>query len=154
ALAPRIDPGGVELSRPIPPLASWHDIDGSVVGAVTVGLREAPPAGGGPVTHRVVAVTSADGDILTDAPGLPGPAHQECGVPDAGSPPPTAGGQEGDDQARVRVWRGDDLLWDLVVVRPSASSGSVGSGVELRNVDYQRVRALYRAHVPIVNVAY
>jgi hypothetical protein len=52
------------------------------------------------------------------------------------------------------VWQGDDLLWDFVVVRPSASSGVNGSGVELRLVDYQGVRVLHRAHVPILNVAY
>jgi hypothetical protein len=54
----------------------------------------------------------------------------------------------------VRVWREDELLWELVVVRPSASSGVNGSGVEVRLVDYQRSRVLFRGHVPILNLAY
>jgi hypothetical protein len=60
----------------------------------------------------------------------------------------------GDQQARVRVFRDDDLLWELVVVRPSASSGANGSGVELRDVDYLGKRVLGRAHVPILNLEY
>jgi hypothetical protein len=46
------------------------------------------------------------------------------------------------------------VLWDLVVVRPQASSGINGSGVELRNVDYKSQRVLYRAHLPVVNLRY
>ena len=36
----------------------------------------------------------------------------------------------------------------------TASSGTNGSGVELRYVDYRGKRVLYRAHVPILNVKY
>jgi hypothetical protein len=42
----------------------------------------------------------------------------------------------------------------FLVVRPAASSGTRGSGVELRFVDYKGKRVLYRAHVPILNVKY
>ncbi len=45
-------------------------------------------------------------------------------------------------------------LWKFLVVRPAASSGTNGSGVELRYVDYRGKRVLYRAHVPILNVKY
>jgi len=37
---------------------------------------------------------------------------------------------------------------------PAASSGTNGSGIELRYVDYRGKRLLYRAHVPILNVRY
>ncbi|MFP5319891.1 MAG: hypothetical protein ACLGI2_16555 [Acidimicrobiia bacterium] len=152
ALAARIDAGEVEPYRPLPPLGSVIDADGSVVRAVAVGLRE-PGAGGGGARHRVVAVRSSDGEVLTEGPGLLGGVDRECGLPDGpaeSTPDPADGAQ----QARVRVWRGEELLWDLVVVRPAGSSGSNGSGVELRLVDFQGVRAIHRAHVPIVNVAF
>jgi hypothetical protein len=42
----------------------------------------------------------------------------------------------------------------FLAVRPAASSGTNGSGVELRFVDYRGKRALYRAHLPILNVKY
>ena len=50
--------------------------------------------------------------------------------------------------------RDGETLWRLVVVRPAASSGEVGSGVELRAVSYRGTRVLRRAHVPILNVRY
>jgi Copper amine oxidase, enzyme domain len=45
-------------------------------------------------------------------------------------------------------------LWKMLVVRPAASSGLNGSGLELRYVDYKGRRVLHRAHTPIWNVIY
>jgi hypothetical protein len=146
-LARRLDAGEVTTYRPVPPLASVQTADGTVDRAITVGLREV--GADGSVRHRVVAVRSADGEVFEDLPGLPR-GDRDCGVPDGPGCPPHAG----EGRARVRVWRGEELLWELVVVRPSASSGVNGSGVELRLVDYQRVRALFRAHLPILTVDY
>ncbi|MGI8909647.1 MAG: hypothetical protein ACR2JR_03710, partial [Rubrobacteraceae bacterium] len=39
-------------------------------------------------------------------------------------------------------------------IRPAASSGTNGSGVELRHVDYRGKRVLFTAHAPILNVRY
>ena len=44
--------------------------------------------------------------------------------------------------------------WTFQVLTPSSSSGTRGSGVELRNVRYNGKLLLYRAHVPILNVQY
>jgi hypothetical protein len=49
---------------------------------------------------------------------------------------------------------GGELLWSFVAVRPAASSGTNGSGIELRAVAYKGKRVLRRAHVPILNVRY
>jgi hypothetical protein len=57
-------------------------------------------------------------------------------------------------RVRVRVSQGGTVLWDFVAIRPAASSGTNGSGIELRYVDYRGKRVLYRAHVPILNVKY
>jgi len=46
------------------------------------------------------------------------------------------------------------LLWKMLVTRPPASSGTNGSGLELRYVDFQGKRVLYQAHVPILDVLY
>ena len=56
--------------------------------------------------------------------------------------------------ASVTITQGGDVLWKILAVRPAASSGTNGSGVELRYVEYQGKRVLYRAHVPILNVKY
>ncbi|KAK5283610.1 hypothetical protein LTR40_001515 [Exophiala xenobiotica] len=54
----------------------------------------------------------------------------------------------------VQIKQGSTLLWELVVIRPSASKGSKGSGIELLNVRYRNKLVLKRAHVPILNVNY
>ena len=146
-VAERLDGGQLTAYRPVPPVVHLPTPDGSVDRAVTVGLREV--TADGTVRHRVLAVRTADGEVLEDLPGLPH-GDRDCGAPLG----PECAPRAGEGRARVRVWRGEELLWELVVVRPSASSGVNGSGVELRLVDYQRVRALFRAHVPILNVAY
>jgi hypothetical protein len=146
-VAARLGAGEMTTYRPMPPLVLLETADGTVDRAVTVGLREV--AADGTVRHRVVALRTADGQVMEDLPELPS-GDQDCGVP-AG---PESSSGAGEARARVRVLRGEEVLWDLVVVRPSASSGVNGSGVELREVDYQRVRVLFRGHVPILNVAY
>ncbi|HEX2042155.1 MAG TPA: hypothetical protein VHF24_05900 [Acidimicrobiales bacterium] len=136
----------VTTYRPMPPLANVELPDGTVERVVTVGVR----TGGPQPQHRVVGVRTSDGEVLTDVLGVPTHATADCGVPPGQSCAPPAGAS----QARVRVRRGDGVLWDLVVVRPQASSGINGSGVELRNVDYKSQRVLYRGHLPIVNLRY
>ena len=139
-----LESGEVEPYRPSPPLASFHDPDGNQDRAVAVGLRT--PAG----EHRVVGVRTLDGEILREPPGVPSASTDDCGAP-AGEGVASVPGPR---QARVRIWRGETLLWELVVVRPSASSGTNGSGIELRNVDFLGARVLHRAHLPILNVEY
>jgi hypothetical protein len=140
---------GVSTYRPNPPLANIEHPDGSVERVVTIGLRTE----GDPPAHRIVGVKTGDGDIVAQPVGVPKPATGECG-----SVPLEPGEVEsvGPDAVRVRVSvdGGELPLWDLVVVRPRASSGLNGSGVELRNVDYKGQRVLSRAHLPIVTVAY
>lgn len=146
-VARRLDAGELTTYRPMPPVLNLETPDGSVDRAVTVGLREVSTDG--TVRHHVVAVRTADGQVIEDLPEL-AVGDRDCGAPEG----PDCAPRSGDGRARVRVWRGEELLWELVVARPSASSGVNGSGVELRLVDYQRVRVLFRGHVPILNVAY
>jgi hypothetical protein len=129
-------------------LASALDANGSFDRAIAIGVRETGP--GGEVRHRVVGVRSAEGEVFEvgqasegEAGVVDGPDTADAAVTGAGAP-----------QARARVWRGEELLWELVVVRPSSSSGVNGSGVELRHVDFQGVRILQRAHAPIASLEY
>ena len=144
ALGPALEAGELQPYRPMPPLANRHDVDGNVERVVAVGLRS--PAG----EHRVVGVLTSDGEVLPAPPGVPGPSSDDDGAPREATAPAVPGAR----QARVKVWQGDEQLWDLVVVRPAASSGTNGSGVELRFVDHRGARVLHRAHLPIVNVAF
>ena len=73
-----------------------------------------------------------------------------CGLPYANQG--TASNVAG--QVWITVKQGGTTLWKFLAVRPAASSGTNGSGVELRFVDYRGKRVLFRAYVPILNVKY
>ncbi|KAK3684186.1 copper amine oxidase [Podospora appendiculata] len=75
-----------------------------------------------------------------------------CDAPNDAGAPVTPRGTPG--TVRVTILAGATTLWTLEVVRPSVSSGSAGSGVELRYVYYKGKKVLHRAHVPILNVEY
>src|SRR5690606_39063086 len=52
------------------------------------------------------------------------------------------------------AWPEGDPIWEMTVVRPSQSSGSDGSGLEIRDVYYNGHLVMKRGHVPILNVKY
>jgi hypothetical protein len=141
-----IETGTAQAYQPMPPYIDLQAPDGSVERMVTVGIRTES----GDLRHRIVGVMP-DGRVVFEPDGVAHPSAADC------EPPAPQGGCSatgGRDQVRVRVMSGATTLWDFVLVRPRASSGINGSGVELRFVDYLGQRVLYRAHVPILNVLY
>jgi len=145
--------GTVEAYPPMPPLAETTLPDGTIERTVTVGLR--PHGRRKTPRHEIVGVNMIRRRVERYAGGAPATALAAaglCGVPAAAGQATTGQGTAG--QARVSVYQGATLLWRFLVVRPSASSGTSGSGVELRYVDYRGKRVLYQAHVPILNVLY
>lgn len=136
--------------RPMPPLVGSEQPDGRVERAVAVGLSPA----GADARHEIVGVNlggRAVGRFERGAPdsSLAGPTT--CGQPHSAQPTATRGTA---GQVWVTVTQAGKVVWKFLVVRPAASSGTRGSGVELRFVDYKGKRLLYRAHVPILNVKY
>lgn len=134
---------------PMPPLIATESPDGTVERTVAVGLL--PPKGGR--GHEIVGVNMIRRALVRFENNAPPSAQAHnpiCGVPNAGQ----ATAQSAAGQAWVTVRQGATTLWRFLVVRPAASSGTNGSGIELRFVDYRGRRALYRAHVPILNVKY
>ena len=148
-LGPALREGRLTPYRPMPPLVLEELPDGRVERTLAVGLR---PQGNG-TTHEIVGVRLARGEVVRFDGGAPDASLADetlCGLTDAGQP--TVQGVPG--AARITVRRGADVLWTLVAVRPAASSGTNGSGIELRSVSYRGKRVLRRAHVPILNVRY
>lgn len=148
-LGPALREGRLVPYRSMPPLVPGEREDGTVERTLTVGLR---PADGGD-GHEIVGVRLGRREVVRFDGGAPARAHvarQECGLPDAGQE--TTSGRAG--AARITITRDGDTLWTLIAVRPAASSGTNGSGVELRAVAYRGRRVLARAHVPILNVRY
>jgi hypothetical protein len=151
-LGPLLRAGALEPYRAMPPLVETAQPDGRVERTVSVGLL---PAGRRKTGHEIVGVNMIRRRVERYEGGAPPTALANaglCGVPLAANQATTGQGVAG--QAWVSVYQGTTLLWRFLVVRPSASSGASGSGVELRYIDYRGKRVLYQAHVPILNVRY
>ena len=142
---------GMTPYAPMPPLVSTPLPDGRSQRVIAVGLL--PGTGG---RHEILGVHLASGQLHRFADRAPPGARANdtglCGAPVDANQPTANRGTAG--QAWVTVTQGGATLWKFLVVRPAASSGTNGSGIELRFVDYRGKRLLYRAHVPILNVKY
>lgn len=135
---------------PMPPLLGEQLPDGRSERTIAVGLL--PTAGGG-LRHEIVGVNLSRRAVVrfdNQSPPTAQARNQTCGIPNAnqGTTSNAAG------QVWVTVKQGNTTLWKFLAVRPAASSGTNGSGVELRYLDYRGKRVLFRAHVPILNVKY
>lgn len=142
-----IKAGAIQTYRPMPPVLDEELPDGRMERVVNVGLRST----GESRSHRFVGVRMFDREIIRDHPLFPRPDVGEC-EPPAGVEGCASTGTGG--QVWVTVTQGGQTVWRFLVLRPAASSGTSGSGVELRFVDYRGRRVLYRGHVPILNVEY
>jgi hypothetical protein len=145
--------GRMVTYRPMPPLVGEQLPDGRVERAVAVGLRPREGMQG----HEIVTVNMNQRSVTRyersergRAPETSAAHNPICGRPDANQA--TQNSTPG--SVWVTVKQGGATVWKFLVVRPAASSGTNGSGVELRYVDYRGKRVLYRAHVPILNVKY
>jgi hypothetical protein len=136
--------------RPMPPLVDLELPDGRVERTVAVGLLPQSDE----LRHEIVGVNMIHRTVSrfeNRAPERALAADTTCGLPPADQSTtfqPTAG------QFQVTITRGGTTLWSFLVVRPAASSGTNGSGVELQNVMYRGKLVLFQAHAPILNVQY
>ena len=107
-------------------------------------------------TREVVGISFKNDKVVhyaNNAPPTSRATPDACGVPSAGQPT-TSNGTAG--QYQMAVTQNGNALWDMLVIRPSASSGnsSERSGIEIRDVKYKGKSVLKRAHAPILNVKY
>jgi hypothetical protein len=149
-LRERLRSGELAVYRPMPPVVDRRLPDGRVERTVTVGLRatndEAP-------FHEIIGVSMYDRSVLRgELDGVVRPSSRVCEPPPGRDTYGTAAGVTG--QCWVTVTSGGRTLWRFLATRPSASSGTNGSGIELRYVDYLGKRVLFHAHAPILNVEY
>jgi len=143
--------GTLKPSKPMPPHVPVELPDGRRERWITVGLLPARRRG----PHEIVGVELARKRVTRYDGGAPETAlasASTCGVPADAGQATAAQGTPG--EAVVTVSRGNTVLWEFLAVRPAASSGFWGSGLELRNVLYRGRSVLFQAHVPILNVHY
>ena len=146
AWGPLLKDGHVRTYRPMPPVL--QSTDGSEVErTLYVGLISKPRR-----FNRIVAVNMIRDEVSTEpvrpqgalvTESICGPDEEPCLRPRRGT------------RGTVTIeWPTEDPVWRFQAIRPSSSSGINGSGIELRNVEYQGKRVLKQAHVPILNVNY
>ena len=148
-LGPLLTDKRVRPYPPMPPLVGPQEADGTVERTIAVGLL--PEERGAP--HEIVGVNMRRRTVVRFDDRAPETAQAHnpiCGLPYSGQ----AYLSNTPGQVWVTVTQGGTTTWRFLLVRPAGSSGTNGSGVELRYVDYKGKRLLYRAHVPILNVKY
>jgi hypothetical protein len=151
-LGPAVRDGKLRPYRAMPPLVNEELPDGRVERTLTVGL--VPADGAADARHEIVGVNMVRRQVERYSDGAPAgarAAEQLCGAPSANQ---STTGRDVAGQAKITVLKGSTRLWSLVAVRPSASSGTDGSGVELRSVYYRGKPVMHQAHVPVLNVRY
>jgi hypothetical protein len=117
---------------------------------VNVGI-EAP---GSATPNMVIGVSFKRGEIVhyaNNAPPTSLSAPDACGINSAGQSS-TIQGVAG--QYMLTVSQGTTTLWEMLVTRPSSSSGQNGSGIEVQDVKYRGKSVLKRGHAPVLNVKY
>lgn len=143
-----IDEGSVSPYAPMPPVLDFELPDGRRDRTIAVGLREND---GELSTHRIVGANLFSRCLIDAEDLFHFPPLKPCEPPPSSESCPSTGSI---GQVAVTVSQAGQQLWSFVAVRPAASSGTNGSGIELRYVDYRGKRVLYRAHVPILNIEY
>ncbi len=106
--------------------------------------------------NRVVGVSFKNNKIVEykrSAPLYSKASAESCGIT-AANQGTTSSGTPG--QYQLTVSQSGATLWEMLVVRPSASSGNAEerSGIEIRDVKYKGKSVLKRGHAPILNVQY
>jgi len=145
-LGPPIREKQLQARLALPPLIPQELPDGRVERIVAIALLD------GDRSQEIVGVNMVRDSVIRFERGAPdgaGAPGETCGPPGVDSNTTRTAGQ-----VQVTVTQGGTVLWRFIAVRPAASCGTNGSGIELRFVDYRGKRVLYRAHVPVLNVKY
>lgn len=108
--------------------------------------------------YQIVGIGFKNNRIVRYQNGAPptseaAPEGTSCGVTNAGQGS-TNSGIAG--QYQMTVSQNGNPLWEMLIIRPSSSSGGTQerSGIEVRDVKYKGKSVLKRGHAPILNVKY
>ena len=123
-----IKEGSVRIYRPMPPTIDTALPTGEIQRTIAVGIKSRARN----IRNEIVGVNMHLRDIIHFENGSPDNASaldEACGLPDANQAT-TNKGTAG--QSWITVTQGGKEIWKFLVIRPSASSGTKGSGIELK----------------------
>ncbi len=152
---PAFAAGQATTYQPMPPVQELH-ADGSRRSDRIVNVGFLPRPDAKDIRHEIVGVNLGTNSVERYPGGAPRQAsainEATCGNPSAGQST-TRRGTAGQYQLTV-LDTDETVLWDMLVLRPSVSSGTNASAIELRDIKYRGRSVMKRAHVPILNVQY
>jgi hypothetical protein len=140
----------VTVYAPMPPLINGSAEAGKVDRTIAIGIASKD----GSQVREIVGVNMIRQNVVrfsNNAPPTAIATPTACGPPSAGQSTTPRGTQ---GSFTVVISRDGTEIWRFIVIRPSASSGTRASGIEVQNVNYLGKRVLTRGHVPILNVQY
>ena len=148
--------GELTAYHPMPPVLETN-ADGSPVRARIVNVGLLPVSEKSSSSHQIVGVDLVAKKMVAYPEGRPANAQAEttpppCGATNSGQTT-TSSGTAGQYQMTITD-AGNQTLWEMLVIRPSASSGTRKSAIEIQNVKYKGLTVMKRGHVPILNVLY
>jgi hypothetical protein len=113
-------------------------------------------AQGAGAQNEIVGVSFRRAEVVRYEGGAPPTSEvspDACGIPNAGQSS-TGPGVAG--QYQLSATQNGAPLWEMLVIRPSSSSGGSfeRSGIEIRDVKYKGKSVLKRGHAPLLNVEY
>ncbi len=153
-LGPGLNSRSQAVYPPMPPVLYPYDAKDKVERTVFVGLRSTD----GSNQNEIVGVNMISGKVIrypSKAPRTAKAAPQGCGLASSGG----SNGRAIAGSARITISKpvgnAEQVeLWDFIVNRPSSSSGTDGSGIELTDIKYKGKLMLKRLHIPVLNVQY
>lgn len=146
-LGGKLRSGSIRTFAPMPPITV---LSGTTERMINVGLK----GSGDSDPDEVVSVSLRRGEVIRydeRAPATSAAGNDACGIAGA-EQASTARGTAG--QYQLNVTQDSMPLWDMIVVRPAVSSGTLASGIEVREVRFKGKSVLERGHAPVLNVEY
>lgn len=138
--------GTLKTFQPMPPTTV---LDGTIERLVNVGLRSPSST-----QNEIVSISIKKSEVIRYPENSPPQSKSmagSCGPSSAGQ---ATTSQNTAGQYQMTVMDGANVLWEMLIIRPSASSGTRKSGIEVRDVKYKGKSVLKRGHVPVLNVQY
>lgn len=141
--------GRIEFYEAMPPVSN---LNGERL--VNIGVRNIETG-----DNQIVGVSFKNNAVVRYENNAPPSARAEagagCGVANSGQGS-TGVGVAGTLSLTAMEAGNPNPVWEMIVVRPSSSSGATfeGSGVEVRDVKYRGKSVLKRGHLPVLNVQY
>ncbi len=137
----------IKTFRPMPDVTTPEGTNQRLVNIGVMGVDSS-------AINEVVSVDMLRQQVIRYAENAPTQSKatpEACGIPDAGQATSSRGTA---GQYDMVVSQNGSPLWEMRIIRPTASSGTRASGVEVQNVKYLGKMVMKRGHAPVLNVEY